>query len=77
MTKWSGTQVIRPASLSSPNKANSKLQAIVVDPDPKGSEPFSRIMIRIQIIGSDPDPELKGSENQFHEVKLNFSCFKA
>jgi len=35
----------------------------VVDPDPKGSKPFSRI--RIRILGSDPDPELKGSEYKF------------
>jgi len=41
-----------------PRMSSPSLNTSVVDPDPKGSEPFC--MIRIRIIGSDPDP--KGSE---------------
>jgi len=42
------------------------LKSSVVDPDldPKGSEPFCRIWN--QIIGSDPDPEPKGSDYKFY-----------
>jgi len=42
----------------------------VVDPDPKGSESFCRI--RIRIIGLDPEP--KESLYKFWVVKLAFSC---
>jgi len=49
--------------------------------DPKRSQLFSRILIRI--IGSDPDPEPKESEYKlyagklefyFHVLKLDFMC---
>ena len=52
------------------------LTGSVVDPDLKGSKPFCKIRIRIQKIGSDQDPEPKGSEYKFYYVKLDFSCFK-
>ena len=44
----------------------------VVDPDPKGSNPFEQ----------DPDPndgqvpEPNGSQYKVYEVKIDFSCFK-
>jgi len=50
------------------------LYTSVVDPDPKGSEPFCRIRIRIRIIGLDPEP--KGSEYICYYGKLDLSCFK-
>jgi len=46
------------------------------EPDPKGSEPFCVIRIRIRIIGWDPDLEPKGSEYKIYWIKLDFSCFK-
>jgi len=42
------------------------LDISVVDPDPKGSDPFCRIWIRI--IGSDPDLEPKGYNGKFYVV---------
>jgi len=48
----------------------------VVDPDPKGSEPFCRIRIRIRTIGLDQGPKSTGSKYKFYVVNLIFDALK-
>ena len=50
------------------------LSVVDLETDPKGSEPFCRIPIRIRIIGLDPEPI--GSECKLYVEKVDVLCFK-